>query len=70
MNGKYHATMSKSTEENMQDKCQVSNSRHIIFKVKEKKNYKIMWIKIIAFLERDRNNHSRLEFLPQTMQGN
>lgn len=69
MNGGYHATVSESTEDNKQDKYQVSNSRHIVFKVKEKKNYKIIWIKIIAFLERDRNNHSRLDFLPQTIQG-
>lgn len=69
MNGGYHAMVSESTEDNKQDKYQVSNSRHIVFKVKEKKNYKIIWIKIIAFLERDRNNHSRLDFLPQTIQG-
>lgn len=32
-----HATVSESTEDNKQDKYQVSNSRHIVFKVKEKK---------------------------------
>lgn len=69
MNGGYHATVSESTEDNKQDKYQVSNSRHVVFKVKEKKNYKVIWIKIIAFLERDRNNLSRLDFLPQTIQG-
>ena len=41
MNGGYHATVSESTEDNKQDKYQVSNSRHVVFKVKEKKNLPI-----------------------------